>query len=165
MMRSRGRRHDALNKAAALQQPARNRRSKCCTATCRHTPSIRPHASNVARSSCCSYRRCSRSTESPSSIPQRAGELVVRRQIVEEGLRLMSRLHMVEFRYTERGILYATREDASLFVQLIRSSYGRILKERAKWLIDYVTESDDEFLAKLIREKVGRWTADFQGEI
>jgi hypothetical protein len=52
-------------------------------------------------------------------IPQRAGELVVRRQIVEEGLRLMSRLHMVEFRYTERGILYATREDASLFVQLI----------------------------------------------
>jgi hypothetical protein len=98
-------------------------------------------------------------------IPQRAGELVVRRQIVEEGLRLMSRLHMVESRYTDRGIHYATREDASLFVQLIRSSYGRILKERATWLINYVTESDDEFLAELIREKVGRWTADFQGEI
>jgi hypothetical protein len=77
----------------------------------------------------------------------------------------MSRLHMVESRYTDRGIHYATREDASLFVQLIRSSYGRILKERATWLINYVTESDDEFLAKLIREKVGRWTADFQGEI
>ena len=97
-------------------------------------------------------------------IPQRAGELVVRRQIVEEGLRLMSRLHMIERRYTDDGVLYATREEASLFVQLVRSPYGRTLKDRAAWLIDYVTSSDQEFLANLIKEKVGRWTVEFQGE-
>jgi hypothetical protein len=96
-------------------------------------------------------------------IPQRAGELVVRRQIVEEGLRLMSRLHMIESRYTDKGILYATREDASLFVQLVRSRYGRSLKDRAAWLIDYATNSDQEFLARLIKQKVGRWTVEFQG--
>src|SRR5260370_39746706 len=54
-------------------------------------------------------------------IPHRARELVVRRQIVEEGRRLMSRLHMVRFRYTARGILFATRGEPSLFVALIRS--------------------------------------------
>jgi hypothetical protein len=97
-------------------------------------------------------------------IPQRAGELVVRRQIVEEGLHLMSRLHMIESHYTEEGILYAAREDASLLVQLVRSHYGMGLKSRAGWLIDHVTNSDQEFLAKLIKEKVGRWTAEFRGE-
>jgi hypothetical protein len=98
-------------------------------------------------------------------IPQRAGELVVRRQIVEEGLRLMSRLHMVEFRYTEQGILYAAHEDAALFLQLVRSHYGRSLKDRAAWLVDYITNSDEEFLANLIKEKVGRWTIEFQSEL
>jgi hypothetical protein len=97
-------------------------------------------------------------------IPQRAGELVVRRQIVEEGLRLMSRLHMVESRYTNDGILYAPREEAFLFVQLVRTPYGRALKERADWLIEYVTTSDPSFLANLIQEKVGRWTIEFQAE-
>jgi len=97
-------------------------------------------------------------------IPQRAGELVVRRQIVEDGLQLMSHLHMIERRYTADGVLYASREDASLFVQLIRSRYGQDLKKRAAWLMEYVTNSDQEFLAKLIKEKVGRWVIEFQGE-
>ena len=95
-------------------------------------------------------------------IPQRSGELVVRRSIVEEGLKLMARLHMVEERYETDGIFYAATEEASLFVQLMRTVYGRSLKIRADWLIDYVTNSDTTFLANLIQEKVGRWTIEFQ---
>lgn len=95
-------------------------------------------------------------------IPQRSGELIVRRSIVEEGLKLMARLHMVEERYDAEGISYASTEEASLFVQLMRTDYGRSLKERAAWVVKYVTESDTTFLAKLIQEKVGRWTIEFQ---
>lgn len=97
-------------------------------------------------------------------IPQRAGELVVRRQIVEEGLSLMCRLHMIEIQYTETGILYAATEEASPFVQLMRTSYGKALKHRAEWLIGYVSHSDQESLARLIKEKVGRWTVEFQSD-
>lgn len=97
-------------------------------------------------------------------IPQRSGELIVRRSVVEEGLKLMARLHMVEERYTEEGIAYATTEEASLFVQLIRSHYGKTLKQRAVWLIEYVTTTDPAFLVNLIQEKVGRWTIEFQSE-
>lgn len=97
-------------------------------------------------------------------IPQRSGELIVRRQIVEEGLKLMIRLHMIETRYTSDGILYAATEQASLFVQLLRSPYGKQLKERARWLIDYITENDPAFLVDLIKQKVGRWTIEFLGE-
>jgi len=97
-------------------------------------------------------------------IPQRSGELIVRRQNVEEGLRLMARLHMVEARYSAEGIAYAATEESAHFVQLIRTAYGRALKDRAKWLIEYVTHSDPAFLVNLIKEKVGRWTIEFQGE-
>jgi len=97
-------------------------------------------------------------------IPQRSGELIVRRKNVEEGLKLMSHLHMVEARYADEGILYAATEEASLFVQLLRSSYGKGLKERANWLINYITNSDQKFLTNLIQEKVGRWTIEFQSE-
>jgi len=97
-------------------------------------------------------------------IPQRSGELVVRRQVVEQGLQLMSRLHMVEVRYAEDGILYASTEEASLFVQLVRTSYGATLKHRAKWLVQHVANSDPSSLASLISEKVGRWTMEFQND-
>jgi hypothetical protein len=97
-------------------------------------------------------------------IPQRSGELIVRRSIVEEGLKLMARLHMVEEQYTDSGIFYATTEEAALFVQLMRTEYGKALKDRASWLIDYVTNSDPMFLVNLIQEKVGRWKIEFQNE-
>jgi hypothetical protein len=95
-------------------------------------------------------------------IPQRSGELIVRRTVIDEGLKLMARLHLVDIRYSDEGILYAATEEASLFVQLIRTEYGEVLKQRASWLIHYVTNSDPAFLANLIHEKVGRWKVEFQ---
>lgn len=97
-------------------------------------------------------------------IPQRDGELLVRRKNVEEGLRLMRRMHFIETRYSGDGIAYAATEDAGLFVQLIRSTYGRDLIVRANWLIEYVCQADTHFLAKLISEKVGRWSIEFQSQ-
>jgi hypothetical protein len=97
-------------------------------------------------------------------IPQRSGELIVRRSVVEEGLKLMARLHMVEEQYTEKGIFYAATEEAALFVQLMRTEYGKALKDRASWLIEYVTNSDPMFLMDLLQKKVGRWKIEFQNE-
>lgn len=94
-------------------------------------------------------------------IPQRNGELVVRRQLVEDGLRLMRRLHMIEIQYTGEGVLYSATNEAGVLAQLVRSQYGQQLKRRAEWLIEYLTGADSEFLANLVREKVGRWTIEF----
>src|SRR5712675_1781111 len=46
-------------------------------------------------------------------IPQRTGELLVRRRLVEDGLNLMRRLHLVDSNTTKDGILYSAREEAS----------------------------------------------------
>src|SRR5713226_2530193 len=76
-------------------------------------------------------------------IPQRTGELLVRRRLVEEGLNLMRRVHLVDVQVTERGIFYQAREEASAFTDSLRSEYARTLKERASWLADYVSRVSD----------------------
>lgn len=97
-------------------------------------------------------------------IPQRDGELIVRRQNVEEGLRLMRRLHLVSTDYTKDGIMFHVTEEGAQFAQLVRSEYGRLLKARAAWLMDYVGSVDTPEFVRLISEKIGRWSIEFQTE-
>src|SRR6201996_3634871 len=66
-------------------------------------------------------------------IPQRTGELLVRRRLVEEGVSLMRRLHMIDATVSPRGIVFGAGEEASAFVDSLRSPYARQLKQRAGW--------------------------------
>jgi hypothetical protein len=98
-------------------------------------------------------------------IPQRTGELLVRRRLVEEGLSLMRRVHLVDARATDGGIIYQAREEASAFVESLRSGYARALKECAVWLADYLSRVSDEEVQTLIARRIDRWAVEFQGEI
>jgi hypothetical protein len=98
-------------------------------------------------------------------IPQRTGELLVRRRLVEEGLNLMRRVHLVDSHVTERGIVYQAREEASAFTDTLRSDYARTLKERASWLADYLSRVSDEDIEALITQRIDRWAVEFQGEV
>jgi hypothetical protein len=98
-------------------------------------------------------------------VPQRTGELLVRRKLVEEGLNLMRRLHLIDAHMTEHGVLYQAREETSAFVDSMRSAYARELKARAQWLAGYLERTSDEAIAALIANRIGRWAVEFQGEV
>jgi hypothetical protein len=98
-------------------------------------------------------------------IPQRTGELLVRRRLVEDGLNLMRKLHLIEARSTDEGIFYLASEEATAFCDSLRSEYGRELKHRAEWLATYLRDRTDDEIEHLINAKIGRWSAEFQGEI
>lgn len=97
-------------------------------------------------------------------IPQRTGELLVRRRLVEDGVNLMRRLHMVDAKVDESGIRFVASEESSSFVESLRTDYAAELKDRATWLASYLSERTDEELAALISERIGRWAVEFQGE-
>lgn len=97
-------------------------------------------------------------------IPQREGELIVRRRNVEDGLRLMRRLHLVDTNYAADGISFCVTEEGAQFAHLVRADYGRELKERAVWLIEYISRVDTTEFVKMISEKIGRWSIEFQTE-
>lgn len=97
-------------------------------------------------------------------IPQRTGELLVRRRLVEDGIKLMRRLHMIEANVDNSGITYRASEDASAFVEALRTEYSTELKECAVWLASFVGRTSDSELAGLISKRIGRWAVEFQGE-
>lgn len=97
-------------------------------------------------------------------IPQRTGELLVRRRLVEDGIKFMRRLHMIESNVGTDGITYRASEDASAFVEALRTEYSTELKARAVWLASFIERASDSDLAKLISTRIGRWAVEFQGE-
>jgi hypothetical protein len=97
-------------------------------------------------------------------LPQRTGELLVRRRVVEEGVQLMRRLHMINAIANDKGIAYQASEDASALVDTMHTPYALELKSRAEWLAQKLEEFSGEQLAELIADKIGRWAVEFQGE-
>lgn len=96
-------------------------------------------------------------------LPYRGGELLVRRAVIEQGLKLLRRIHLVDIVINEEGIFYQASDEAYPFVELMRSDYAKALKERAVWLAGNVCSMNAESIERLVSEKIGRWKVEFQG--
>ena len=97
-------------------------------------------------------------------LPNRAGELLVRRQLVEKSLRLMQQMHLVELFETEDGISFAASEDAPSYLDLLQAPYSLALKQRAKWMANRFAGMQTAEIRALIEGRIGRWTAEFRAE-
>ncbi|MBZ4370222.1 ABC-three component system middle component 2 [Corallococcus sp. AS-1-6] len=96
-------------------------------------------------------------------IPERTGELLVRRRTVQQGLNLMRRLHLVDTTVDTYGIRYQASDDAPAFVEVLRTPYAQRLQERARWLMGHLAQMDDSTIERYVADKVGRWAVEFQG--
>lgn len=95
-------------------------------------------------------------------LPPRAGEPLVRRRLIENGLRLMRMRHLIDVQFTPQGILYRAGEDAASIVDLMRSNYAKTLINRARWLAGQYDEKGLQRLRELVTQRTGRWRVEFQ---
>lgn len=98
------------------------------------------------------------------NIPQRTGELLIRRRLVEEGLQLMRKLHMVAVLADADGICFQATEGAAPFVEGLKTDYATQLKICARWITEYFIKNEENF-SLMIEDKVGKWAVEFQGEV
>src|SRR5262245_47156482 len=76
----------------------------------------------------------------------RCAELLVRRTLVEQALRLMMTRDLVAREVDKEGIKYSAGENAAPFLASLTSSYLQSLKDRAAWLVETVGGvADQEF--------------------
>lgn len=94
-------------------------------------------------------------------LPMRAGELLVRRSIVESGLLLMMSRGLVMRVTTENGIEYVASEVANAFVNSLFSPYLVKLKERAQWVADQFGLVTEEELHQITKRFFDKWTTQF----
>ena len=98
-------------------------------------------------------------------LPMRAGELLVRRSIVESGLLLMMSRGLVERVTTENGIEYMASEIADTFVNSLFTPYLLKLKERARWVADKFGAATEEELHQITKRFFDKWTTQFHASM
>jgi hypothetical protein len=96
------------------------------------------------------------------SLPERTGELLVRRRLVEESITLMRRVHLVDAIADGDGVAFRAAEEAPAFVGLMRSPYAVALKERAAWLVAEFGDLSTEEMASRVEGQINRWTLEFR---
>jgi len=95
-------------------------------------------------------------------LPLRAGELLVRRELIERGLLLMISKGLIERRVTAEGIEYAADEQATPYLTGLSAPYTVRLRERARWLVSNFDGFSTDELRDLIRHFFSRWSSEFE---
>src|SRR5690349_17673257 len=70
------------------------------------------------------------------STPHRSGELLVRRELVQQGLDFMMTKGVVERSFSSDGITFLAGEYAVTFLNALTTPYVLQLRERSHWVID-----------------------------
>jgi hypothetical protein len=96
-----------------------------------------------------------------AALPERKGELLVRRRLVEASLELMRRCHLINQESSDEGLVYRASDDALPYVELLETEYSRKLKDCAAWLGDQIRERGKPGFKTFVRDKIGDWSEAF----
>lgn len=95
-------------------------------------------------------------------LPLRSGELLVRRGLIESGLRLMISRALVRRSLHPHGFLYSADDSAASFLDNMKSSYIVALRDRAEWVAAKFDALDSDELDSIVRRLFESWTIEFQ---
>ena len=95
-------------------------------------------------------------------LPMRAGELLVRRGLIEKGLLLMMSRHLVQRVPAKEGFNYLAGEAAAPFLLSLTASYSQKLKERASWAVERFADMPTTDVRRITHRLFKDWSSQFQ---
>ena len=98
------------------------------------------------------------------ALPERVGEYRVRRTLIQEALRMLLRVSLIEVVEAADGISFVSGDDTPAFVRLLNSDDNRDLSDRASWLARRV-HGDGAAAFASMRQLIDRWSLEFQTEV
>ncbi|MDO8050081.1 threonine transporter RhtB [Janthinobacterium sp. SUN211] len=93
-------------------------------------------------------------------VPFRGGELYSRRELIQQGLYLMSTKGLVNAINDETGIFFSAGENSRTIVDSIHASYAISLGHRCLWAADRFGDVDSMLLTDQFNEMGHRWGAE-----
>jgi hypothetical protein len=110
----------------------------------------------------------SSSSDAPVSIhpasPHRSGEVVVRRNLIEQGIRLMLSKELLLMEYGEAGIAYRASEITDAFLSYFETQYAVRLRDSARWVVSHFASYTDTQMDEYMTANIGRWGSEFVRE-
>lgn len=95
-------------------------------------------------------------------LPLRAGELLVRRGLIEKGLLLMMSRGLIQRNSNADGFSYLAGETASPFMASLTAEYTRHLVERAEWVVGRFEQVPTEEVRRITHSLFEKWSSQFQ---
>lgn len=95
-------------------------------------------------------------------LPMRAGELLVRREIIEKGLLLMASRGLVERVASPDGIFYRAGEAAAPYMAALNAPYSIELRARANWAVKAFGHMTTDAIRIITQRFFEKWTSQFQ---
>ena len=96
--------------------------------------------------------------------PHRSGELLIRREIIKNGLLLMQLKGLLEHKNYKDGLFYRATDLSIPFLDSISSSYFDSLRNRAAWIVQRFSEYSDKSLREFVQDHLDKWGAEFEHE-
>ena len=93
--------------------------------------------------------------------PLRAGEVSIRRGLLESGLHLLARKGLVARHLDESGITYSAQSEITAFLDALSSGYANAVRDRAEWAVQRLNRLSDSQVRELFEESMGRWRTEF----
>lgn len=94
-------------------------------------------------------------------VPLRGVEYTTRREVIEQGLYLMSTRGFIDVKICETGIQYQAGENAAAMLGIIGGSYSQKLRERCNWVAMTLGQKTAVELQTLFVREGFRWGAEF----
>lgn len=96
--------------------------------------------------------------------PHRSGEILIKRPIIESGLKNMIAKGLIEARYSKSGIMYAATEVSSPFLDSLQADYTRKIIKIADWVFETFGGYNIEDLKELVNDNLDVWGGEFVNE-
>lgn len=96
------------------------------------------------------------------AVPERGGEWVVKRDLVQTGMDLMFARELVTKKHSADGIDYLGSEMTAAFIGLLKSPYATEIQKRAEWIVDKFGSQADDDVQAFMTERVGAWGTEFE---
>ncbi len=94
-------------------------------------------------------------------LPLRSKELLVRRQLVENGLLLMMSRNLIERIADSSGLIYRAGELSETFLNSLTAPYLKELRKRAAWVVNTYGDMNEESLRQTTRRFFEGWIEEF----
>lgn len=97
-------------------------------------------------------------------VPFRGGEMLTRRELIQNGLYLMSTKGLVHAHLSEDGVMFEAGPNAIPLVGALQSAYFRELQARCDWAAATFGDIDSLALTRRFNDLGHRWGAEVETE-
>jgi hypothetical protein len=97
--------------------------------------------------------------------PYRSSEYPIKHQIIKNAIYLLITRRLINVFVDKYGITYGCNVRTKWFLDFLESEYIKKLKRTAEWIDAKFSESTDEELSILMKQKITKWGDEFNQEV